>query len=468
MLTVTDDQYDRPGIEFTRRDFLQVGSLGAGGFTLADLISKEAISCNDQVASRDERLRRSDRRSVIMICNLGAPSQLDTFDPKPEAPREIRGPFSTIQTASPEIFLTEILPQHAAIAEKFSIIRSCYHTAPALHDVGWQYVQTGRYFAGGLKSPHVGSVTSYLKEKRAGLPPFVVLPERMDAGREPRSDQQMGGFLGKADDPLVLNDDPSLPHFRGADRSIPPSLGTAKLDRRQKLRSVVESSLSHFEKSESAIQQGSHAEAAFRLISSSEARAAFDLACEPDSVRDQYGRNRFGQSCLLARRLIEAGVRFVTINTFLNIDTEITWDIHGTHPFASVEGMKNLIAPMYDQGYATLIRDLEERGMLNDTLVCNLAEFGRTPLINSAGGRDHWTNCWSVGFAGGGVQGGRIVGKSDALGGSPIERPVSPPEILATIYHSLGIDLEHPLPGPDGSSFPLVDAQAQPVMELFT
>ncbi|ADG67096.1 protein of unknown function DUF1501 [Planctopirus limnophila DSM 3776] len=467
MLTVTDDRYARPAIGFTRRDFLQVGSLGAGGFTLADLISMEAISTNDRVASRDERHQGSDRRSVIMICNLGAPSQLDTFDPKPEAPREIRGPFSTIQTASPEIFLTEILPQHAAIAEKFSIIRSCYHNAPALHDVGWQYLQTGRYSTGSWQSPHVGSVASYLKEKRAGLPPFVVLPARRDAGRDPRADQQTGRFLGKAYDPLVLNDDPSLPHFSGAERNVPPSLGTVKLDRRQKLRSVVESSLSQFEKSESATQLGSHGEAAFRLISSPEARAAFDLANEPDAVRDQYGRSRFGQSCLLARRLIEAGVRFVTINTFLNIETEITWDVHGTHPFASVEEMKSLIAPMYDQGYATLIRDLEERGMLNDTLVCNLAEFGRTPMINSAGGRDHWTKCWSVGFAGGGVQGGRIVGKSDALGGSPIERPVSPPEILATIYHSLGIDIEHPLPGPDGSSFPLVDGQAQPVMELF-
>lgn len=468
MLSLTDDRYARPGIGFTRRDFLQVGSLGAGGFTLADLISMEAISTNDRVASRDERHQGSNRRSVIMICNLGAPSQLDTFDPKPEAPREIRGPFSTIQTAAPEIFLTEILPQHAAIAEKFSIIRSCYHTAPALHDVGWQYVQTGRYFAGGLKSPHVGSVASYLKERRSGLPPFVVLPARRDAGRDPRADQQTRGFLGKAYDPLVLNDDPSLPHFSGAERNTSPSLVTAKLDRRQKLRSVVESSLHQFEKSESATQLGSHGEVASRLISSPEARSAFDLASEPDAVRDQYGRSRFGQSCLLARRLIEAGVRFVTINTFLNIDTEITWDVHGTHPFASVEGMKNLIAPMYDQGYAALIRDLEERGMLSDTLVCNLAEFGRTPLINAAGGRDHWTKCWSVGFAGGGVQGGRVVGKSDALGGSPIERPVSPPEILATIYHSLGIDIEHPLPGPDGSSSPLVDAQAQPVMELFT
>jgi hypothetical protein len=177
--------------------------------------------------------------------------------------------------------------------------------------------------------------------------------------------------------------------------------------------------------------------------------------------------NRFGQCLLMARRLIEAGVRFVTVNTFLTVFNEITWDIHGTKPFTSIEGMKDIVAPMYDQAYAALLEDLESRGLLGETLVCNLAEFGRTPRVNPAGGRDHWPQCWTTYFAGGGVQGGRVVGKSDPIGGYPAERPVSPPEVVATIFHSLGLDLETHLPGPAGRPFPLVDFGTKPVLELF-
>jgi hypothetical protein len=176
---------------------------------------------------------------------------------------------------------------------------------------------------------------------------------------------------------------------------------------------------------------------------------------------------RFGQCCLLARRLIEAGVRFVTVNTFITVFDEITWDIHGSKPFTSIAGMKEIVAPMYDQGYSALIDDLYDRGMLANTLVCNLAEFGRTPKINPAGGRDHWPQCWTVYFAGGGVKGGRAVGKSDEIGAYPAERPVRPSEVVATIYRSLGLDLETHLPGPNGRPFPLVDFGTQPITELF-
>jgi len=169
----------------------------------------------------------------------------------------------------------------------------------------------------------------------------------------------------------------------------------------------------------------------------------------------------------LARRLIEAGVRFVTINTFITVFDEITWDIHGSKPFTSIQGMKDIVAPMYDQGYSALIEDLSQRGMLDNTLVCNLAEFGRTPKVNPAGGRDHWPQCWTVYFAGGGVQGGRVVGKSDEIGAYPAERPVNPAEVVATIYHSLGLDLTTELPGPNGRPFPLVNYGTQPIRELF-
>jgi hypothetical protein len=177
--------------------------------------------------------------------------------------------------------------------------------------------------------------------------------------------------------------------------------------------------------------------------------------------------NRFGQCCLLSRRLIEAGVRFVTINTFLTVFNEITWDIHGSAPFTSIEGMKTDVAPIYDQAYSALLEDLHQRGMLENTMVCNLAEFGRTPRVNSAGGRDHWPGCFTVKFAGGGVQGGRVVGRSDAIGGLPAERPVDPAEIVATIFHSLGLNLETHLPGPQGRPYPLVDFGKHEIAELF-
>ncbi|MEO8272281.1 MAG: DUF1501 domain-containing protein, partial [Aureliella sp.] len=210
-----------------------------------------------------------------------------------------------------------------------------------------------------------------------------------------------------------------------------------------------------------------HFDTAYRLMTSPQARDAFDLSKEPKRVREQYGMNRFGQCCLLARRLIEAGVRFVTVNTFLTVFDEITWDIHGSKPFTSIEGMKNIVAPMYDQGYAALITDLADRGMLNDTLVANLAEFGRTPKVNPAGGRDHWPGCFTVYFAGGGVQGGRVVGASDPIGAVPDDRPVEPPEVLATIMHSLGLKLTDHLPGPGGRPFPLIDTGFREIHELF-
>jgi hypothetical protein len=446
----------------SRRDFLQVGTLGAVGLSLADLAAMEA-----QAAPSPTGKPGREDRSAIMIFNLGAPSQIDTFDPKPDAAAEIRGPFSTIATASPEMQLTEILPKHAAIADKFSLVRSCNSNSPAVHDAGWQMMQTGRLFSGGINTPHAGAVTSYLMGRRTDLPPFVVLPELMGAGGGNIPNGQAGGFLGKAQDPFALNADPSKPDFVVPDLLPPKQIGDARLDRRRKLRSVVDSTLDAFEKSENAALLDSSFQSAFRIISSTQAREAFDLAKEPKEVRERYGLNRFGQCCLLARRLIEAGVRFVTINTFLTVFNEITWDIHGTLPFTSIEGMKNIVAPMYDQAYSALIEDLSQRGLLDNTLVANVSEFGRTPRVNPAGGRDHWPQVWTVYFAGGGVQGGRVIGRSDPIGGYPAERPVFPADVVATIFHSLGFNLELHLPGPAGRPFPLVDFGTKPIGELF-
>jgi hypothetical protein len=303
--------------------------------------------------------------------------------------------------------------------------------------------------------------------RKTDLPAFAVLPERMGSGGGDLPNGQAGGFLGKAYDPFVLNADPSQPDFQVPDLLPPKQIGDARLTRRRKLRDVVDATVSSFEKSENAALLDENFQSAFRLMTSTQAREAFDLAKEPSEVRERYGMNRFGQCCLLSRRLVEAGVRFVTINTFLTVFNEVTWDIHGTAPFTSIEGMKNIIAPMYDQAYTALISDLRDRGLLGETLVVNVSEFGRTPRVNPAGGRDHWPQCWTSYFAGGGVVGGRVVGKSDPIGGYPAERPVTPGEVIATIFQSLGFDLESHLPGPAGRPFPLVDFGTRAIGELF-
>ncbi|MBY0588039.1 DUF1501 domain-containing protein [bacterium] len=441
----------------TRRDFLEVGSLSALGLTMLDWASAKARGA----------VRGPDDRAAIMIFNLGAPSQLDTWDMKPEAPAEIRGPFRPIATNVPGIQISEILPRLAQHMDKISLVRSCFHTGAAVHDTGHQMLQTGRAFQGGIITPHIGCVAGYLKGRKGDLPPHVLLPEPMGptGGNMPHG--QEAGFLGKANDPYALMADPSKPNFQVPDLLPPADLGEVRLKRRQRLRQMVDAKVKDFEASEDAKLLDSNFESAFRLMTSPQAREAFDLAREPSTVRDRYGMNRFGQCCLLARRLVEAGVRFVTVNTFITVFNEITWDIHGSVPFTSIQGMRELVAPMYDQAVSALLEDLHQRGLLDSTMVCQLAEFGRTPKVNPAGGRDHWPQCWTSLFSGGGVQGGRVVGKSDEIGGYPAERPVEPGEIIATICKSMGIDIETKLPGPQSRPFPVVDYGIRPIEELF-
>lgn len=445
----------------TRRDFFQVGTLGALGLSLARFHAMRAAEAEAGGGEIPDN-----GRSAILIFNLGAPSQLDLFDLKPDAPREIRGPFQPISTKG-DFQISELLPLHARLGDKFSLVRSVYHTAAAVHDTGHQMMQTGRLFTGGINTPHAGCALEYLRGRRNELPANIILPEPMGNTGGGLPHGQDAGFLGKAYDPFTIHADPSKPDFQVPDLLPRPELGEARLRRRKQLREVIEGALKNFEASESARLMDANFEAAYRLMTSEKAREAFDLGKEPAKVRERYGMNRFGQCCLLARRLVERGVRFVTVNTFITVFDEITWDIHGSKPFTSIAGMKDIVCPMYDQGYSALIEDLSERGMLDSTLVCNLAEFGRTPKINPAGGRDHWPACWTVYFAGGGVKGGRAVGKSDEIGGYPAERPVSPSEVVATIYYSLGLDLETHLPGPQARPFPLVDFGTQPIRELF-
>jgi hypothetical protein len=442
----------------TRRDFLQVGALGAVGLSLPQYAR----------AAAEGKLRPGhEKRSCILIFNLGGPSHVDLWDMKPEAPAEIRGPFKPIRTKSDAFEISELLPRHATVADRFSLVRSCRHDGAAVHDAGWQMMQTGRRFTGGIHTPHAGSVADHLLGRRSDLPAFVVLPQLMGRGGGNLPNGQAGGFLGKAHDPFALMADPSQPNFKVPDLLPPDQIGVARMDRRRKMRDVVDATTRAFEASEDARLLDDNFQAAYRLMTSSQAREAFDLSREPEAVRERYGMNRFGQCCLLARRLVESGVRFVTINTFLTVFDEITWDIHGSKPFTSIEGMKDIVCPMYDQAYSALIEDLHSRGLLDETLVAGLAEFGRTPKVNPAGGRDHWPQCFTCSFAGGGVKGGRVVGASDTIGGFPAERPVGPGDVVATIFHALGLDHTSHLPGPAGRPFALTDFGTEPIRELF-
>jgi uncharacterized protein (DUF1501 family) len=440
----------------TRRDFLHVGAVPLLGLTLPGFLTQRAAG-----APADKDV------NCIMLFLLGGPSHIDTWDPKPQAPAEIRGPFQPIDTQVPGMRITEIFPRTARHADKFSLIRSVYHTATAVHDTGHQMMQTGRLFTGGIEHPHAGCVLTYLKGQRGEVPAHVLLPRPMGrtGGNMPHG--QSAGYLGKQYDPFVLNADPSAKDFKVPDLLPPDYISAVRAGRRQKMRDAVEGALDVFEKSQQARQLDDNFDLAYRLMSSPQAREAFALDREPATSRERYGRTRFGQSCLLARRLIERGVRFVTVNMFETVFDEITWDIHGSRPFTDITEMARLVAPDFDQAYSTLLEDLHERGLLQSTIVTAMGEFGRTPKINPAGGRDHHPGVWTILMGGGPIKGGRIVGESDELGYAPKTRPVTPGEVAATIFKGLGLDPHRELPGPQNRPLPLVEYALQPIKELF-
>jgi hypothetical protein len=440
----------------TRRDFLHAGAVAGLGLTLPGYLrAKEAAGAKDNDVN------------CIMLFLLGGPSHIDTWDMKPNAPAEIRGPFQPIKTNTPGIEISEIFPKMARHADKFSLVRSVYHTATAVHDTGHQMMQTGRLFAGGVEHPHIGSSLGYLKGGRGELPAHVLLPRPMGrtGGNLPHG--QNAGYLGKNHDPFVLNADPSVAGFKVPDLLPPDYISPVRAERRQKLRDAVDGTLDAFEKNAAAKQLDDNFNLAYRLMSSPKAREAFALEKEPEAVRDRYGRTRFGQCCLMARRLIEAGVRFVTVNMFETVFDEITWDIHGSKPFTDIQEMSKLVAPNFDRAYSALLDDLTERGLLSNTMVLAMGEFGRTPKVNPAGGRDHHPGVWSIVMGGGPIKGGRIIGESDELGYAPKTRPVTSGEVAATVFRGLGLDPHKELPGPQGRPIPLAEFSLQPIKELF-
>ncbi|HLM98664.1 MAG TPA: DUF1501 domain-containing protein [Bryobacteraceae bacterium] len=453
---------DKP-VEFCdglrRRDFLHAGSLSFLGLGLNQLFGLKALGAVDNAKSDI---------NCIMLMLVGGPSQLDTWDMKPNAPAEIRGPYKPIKTNVSGIEISENFPLMAKHADKYALIRSVYHTAAAVHDTGHQMMQTGRLFQGGIEYPHIGCVLSKLKGPKGDVPAHVLMPHPIGntGGNMPHG--QTAGFLGKTFDPFVLNADPSDPNFRVPDMLPPDYLSALRVDRRRNWREMVDHTVSKFETSQDARLLDATFHQAYTLMSSQKAREAFELAKEPEDVRQRYGLNRFGQSCLLARRLIEAGVRFVTINMFETVFDEITWDIHGSKPFSPISCYRDLVGPMFDHGFSSLVQDLQDRRLLDTTMIVGMGEFGRTPKVNPAGGRDHWPQCWTILMAGGGVKGGQVVGASDDIAAAPKDRPTTPAQIAATIYHALGVPLELELPGAQNRPIPLVERGVEPIKELFT
>ena len=307
-------------------------------------------------------------------------------------------------------------------------MRSVHHGGAAVHDAGWQMMQTGRLFTGGVNTPHIGSAVGYLRRPQ-DRPAAVRGAARADGPGRRQPAQRPGRRLPRQGTRSVRAQRRSLASPASACPTccLPRRSASVRLDRRRKIRELVDDAVATFEASENAALLDGNFHSAFRLMTSPQAREAFDLSQESTVTRERYGMTRLGQCCLLARRLIEGGVRFVTINAFLTVFDEITWDIHGSKPFTSIEGMRDIVCPMYDQAYTALLEDLAQRGMLDSTLVCNLAEFGRTPRVNPAGGRDHWPLCYTVAFAGGGVKGAGLSGPATRSAPCPPTGPSSRP-----------------------------------------
>jgi hypothetical protein len=444
----------------TRRDFLRVGSLAAGavGLSLADLVQLQQAGAAGS----------SDDVNCILLFLVGGPSHLDTWDLKPAAPDHVRGPFQPIQTNVPGIEICEHLPLMARMADRYALVRSVHHQAAPIHETGHQLMQTGYLCRGGQEYPHYGSVLSYLHGPRpGGLPPSVVLPGPIASTGVSVSHGQSAGYLGPEHEPFFLGDEGATPGVAIAGGDTHDGIDPARLRSRQALLDAVDGAHRRFDAAARSRSLPGASEQAFGLLFAEGAKRAFNIGNEPEALRSRYGMNTFGQSCLLARRLVEHGVRLVTVNMFDTVFNEITWDCHadGASLAACLDDYKEILCPMFDRAYSALLEDLQQRGMLSNTLVLAMGEFGRTPQLNPRGGRDHWPGCWTILAAGAGVRGGQVVGSSDKTGSEPKDRPVRPEEVAATVYGSMGIDLSIRLPGPDNRPIPLV--QAAPINELF-
>ena len=413
--------------QFSRRDLLKTG-LKAGVLSALGLGMTEYFTMG---AAQAAGVDSGTATSAVLIWMGGGPSHLDTWDLKPNAPSEIRGAFNPIDTNAHGVQISEHLPLMAQQMDKVALIRSM--TSPeAAHERGTHYMVTGFQPLPGFGVPSYGSVAAKFLTPQSSLPPYIAVPQPLMYGG--------AGFLGAALDPFAPGGDPNSRNYKVRDLDLPPGMTVERMDRRRGLRDSVDSAFSQFEKgSDRARTVNSFYQRAYGLLSSPTARGAFDLTKETDATRDSYGRTQLGQGLLLARRLVEGGVRFTTVSTG-------GWDTHN-NAFKALGG--NLL-PSLDRSLSTFLKDMSDRGLLKKTLVIVMGEFGRTPIINRDGGRDHHARCFSVLLAGGGVKGGVVVGASDARGFEPSERPVRPEDLSATIYQCLGIDYTQSISSPEG------------------
>ena len=402
----------------SRRDFLQVGALGTLGLTLGDALKLQAAESYPHPKAK--------ALSVIQIYLPGGCAHQETWDPKYDAPIEYRGPLSAVKTKTGEYF-SQYMRESAKIADKITVVRSMTH-GEAAHERGTHNMMTGNRPSPALVYPSLGSVVSKIQGPRKNLPPYVIIPNQTrNSGT---------GYLGSAYGPFALGSDPASSSFQVRDLKLPSGVDDKRFAKRRNMRSIVDSHFSSLEKADVLDGMDSFYQRAYSMISSPEARAAFDINKEPGKLRDAYGRNSAGQRMLLARRLVEAGVRYVTL-------TYGSWDMH--------DGIQRRVesqVPNFDRAYARLISDLDERGLLDSTLVLVTSEFGRTPKINRTAGRDHWPKVFSVAMAGGGMKRGYIHGSSDPTGAEPEENPFTVQNYASTVFHLMGINPETRLMSP--------------------
>lgn len=447
----------------TRRDLLTAGGLGALGLTLPSLLGQQRARAANSAA-------RSPKSCLILFL-MGGPPQHSTWDPKPLAPPEVRGEFAPVSTCVPGIQYSELFPHCAQIADRMAILRAVSSNDNA-HSSSGYYMLTGQPHAPmnfenanpGFPndSPNLGSIVRRLMPARGSLPASIRLPHRIfntDGSVWPGQD---AGFLGRAQEPWLLNCRPADADFRIDELTLNAEISGPRLASRRSLLEAVNQRLDGAERTRTGYTR--LADQAFDVLNSTQSRQAFDLGQETDATRDRYGRNQFGQSVLLGRRLIEAGVSLVQVNWYRGPEEPSDapcWDSHARES----QRLKTVLAPPADQALSAVVLDLEQRGRLQDTLVVCMAEFGRTPRFNGAAGRDHWGHVYSVALAGGGIRGGVVHGASDAIGAYPASGRVQPQDLTATIFHCLGLDPQAEIHDTLGRPIPISRGEViQPIL----
>lgn len=437
-----------------RRDFIQIGLGGALGLGFTDLLRLRA--CASEARSTIQRATKPGNNvNCILVWMDGGPSHYETFDPKPDAPSDIRGEFKSIPTNVPGIHFSECVPKLAGMADKFTVVRSIHHKDPN-HGGGNHYLMTGRptpapVACGAFVTfhPSFGSMVSHERGLRNGLPAYVSVPQVTRSGGP--------NFLGGQHAPFVIDGNPDNKSFRVRDVTLPAEISEDRAKGRLELREALDGMKRYSDKlaDDPAVTFDDYFAQGLELVRSKDAQAAFDIHQEVDEVRDAYGRNDFGQRLLLARRMVSVGVSFVTVQFG-------GWD-HHTKIFDAYRGTK---LQQFDQGMSMLIKDLDDRGMLDNTLVVALGEFGRTPKINKDAGRDHWPGAMSVLMAGAGVPRGHVIGATDPSGYYASDNVYRPEDFAASLYTKLGIDPDQILHTTTGRPIPLVN-EGRLIKELF-